>query len=58
MKAAWAAGSYDQIVQAIQPISHHLASTAEVGEGDRVLDVATGTGVRPITAGRAGSATW
>lgn len=49
-KAVWAAGSYDDIASFIPPVAHHLVQQAGVREGERVLDVATGTGVTAITA--------
>ena len=49
-KATWSAGSYDDIASFIPPVSNHLVDSAQVQAGERVLDVATGTGVTAITA--------
>ena len=37
------------------PVAAHVVKFAQIGPGDRVLDVATGTGVVAITAARAGA---
>lgn len=54
-KATWATGSYDSVATYLAPMSAHLVRAAGIRAGERVLDVATGTGVTAITAARAGA---
>ena len=54
-KATWASGSYGEIANLLPPMSAHLVRAASVRPGERVLDVACGTGITAITAHRAGA---
>jgi SAM-dependent methyltransferase len=54
-KATWALGSYGEIANLLPPMSAHLIRAASVHPGERVLDVACGTGITTITANRAGA---
>lgn len=54
-RAVWAKGSYGEIARHLVEMSARLVRAARVGPGDRVLDVATGTGITAITARRTGA---
>ncbi len=54
-KTTWAKGSYGVIARSLLPTGAHLVRAARVAAGDRVLDVACGTGVAAITARLAGA---
>lgn len=54
-KATWALGSYGEIANLLPPMSAHVIRAASVRPGERVLDVACGTGITTITAHRAGA---
>lgn len=43
-KTTWGAGEYALMAQALEPVSAQLVDAAQVSAGDRVIDVATGTG--------------
>ena len=53
-RAMWTAGDYPAIAQRIEPASATVVSSVGVGEGDRVLDVATGTGNAALVAAALG----
>lgn len=46
----WALGSYNEFAIFILPVSAHLVKLCNISSGDRVLDVACGTGNTAITA--------
>ena len=52
---AWSLGSYSEIALFFLPVSAHLVKLCNVSSGDRVFDVACGTGNTAITARRNGS---
>lgn len=54
-KATWATGTYQDVAVHLAPMSAELVRAAGVRKGERVLDVACGTGVTAITARRAGA---
>ena len=54
-KTTWASGSYGEIANLLPPMSAHLIRAASVRPGEHVLDVACGTGIKTITAHRAGA---
>lgn len=54
-KATWATGSYHDVASFLPPMSANLVRAVKVRSGDKLLDVATGTGVTAITARRAGA---
>lgn len=51
---AWSRGSYDAVSRHLVPMAARLVAAAGVEAGDRVLDVACGTGNAAITAARRG----
>ena len=51
----WSIGSYSSIAPDFLPMAAHLVRAADVEAGDRVLDVACGTGNVAITAARRGA---
>lgn len=53
-RATWSAGDYDAVAQGIWPVGERIVSRAGVGHGDRVLDVAAGTGNAALRAAIAG----
>ena len=55
-RATWSAGDYDAVAEGIWPVGQRVISGAGVGTGDRVLDVAAGTGNAAIRAALAGGA--
>lgn len=55
MKAMWALGDYPLFATRFQPIADDLVQAAGIGPGERVLDVATGTGNVAMAAAREGA---
>lgn len=53
-RATWSAGDYDAIVDHIWSVGGDLVERMGIGDGDRVLDVACGTGNAAIPAAVAG----
>jgi ubiquinone/menaquinone biosynthesis C-methylase UbiE len=49
-RKTWAAGDYDQIARGILPVADHVVRSARVRAGERVLDVACGTGNTALAA--------
>src|SRR5262245_7265346 len=55
-RAMWASGDYPKMVETfLLPLGPRLVEAAGIGAGDRVLDVATGTGNAAIPAARRGA---
>ena len=54
-RAMWASGDYPTIAQIVVPVSEHLVRACGVGPGQRVLDVASGTGSSAIPAAQTGA---
>ncbi|MDQ3741873.1 MAG: methyltransferase domain-containing protein [Actinomycetota bacterium] len=54
-RAMWASGDYPTIAEIVAPVSEHMVRAAGVREGQRVLDVASGTGSSAIPAARTGA---
>ena len=55
-RATWASGDYDQIARGILPVADHVVRAARIRAGERVLDVACGTGNTTLAARARGAA--
>ena len=51
----WGAGRYERTASELEPASEHVVSLAMIAAGERVLDLATGTGNAALLAARAGA---
>ncbi len=51
----WGAGTYERVAARLAPVQDQLVNLLEVGDGDRVLDLATGTGEVAFRAARRGA---
>src|SRR5215207_4497453 len=51
-RQTWASGDYHVIASIIVPVSERLCDTVDLRAGERVLDVATGSGNTAIAAAR------
>jgi SAM-dependent methyltransferase len=51
----WGAGEYERTARELEPAAHHVVALAEIRPGERVLDLACGTGNAAIEAARAGA---
>jgi ubiquinone/menaquinone biosynthesis C-methylase UbiE len=49
-RATWASGDYDQIAQGIQSVADHVVRSGRIRPGERVLDIACGTGNTALMA--------
>jgi ubiquinone/menaquinone biosynthesis C-methylase UbiE len=49
-RKTWASGDYDQIARGIRAVADHVVRTARLRAGERVLDVACGTGNTALAA--------
>ncbi|MCI0733829.1 MAG: methyltransferase domain-containing protein [Methylococcaceae bacterium] len=49
-RATWAAGDYDRIAQGILAVADHVVRSGRIRAGDRLLDVACGTGNTALVA--------
>jgi ubiquinone/menaquinone biosynthesis C-methylase UbiE len=49
-RAAWASGDYDRIAEGIRAVADHVVRSARIRAGERVLDVACGTGITALMA--------
>ena len=54
-RAMWASGDYPFIAELVAPVSEHMVRAAGVAAGQRVLDVAAGTGSSAIPAAATGA---
>lgn len=51
----WGIGRYEATASELEPAAEHVVSLAELQPGERVLDLATGTGNAALLAARAGA---
>ena len=51
----WDIGHYEQMAVELEPVAEHLVSLAHVQRGERVVDLATGTGNAALLAAGAGA---
>jgi SAM-dependent methyltransferase len=51
----WGAGEYERTARELEPAAHHVVALAGIARGERVLDLACGTGNAAIEAARAGA---
>jgi SAM-dependent methyltransferase len=51
----WGAGEYEVTASELKPVSEHVVALASPSRGDRVLDIACGTGNAALLAARAGA---
>lgn len=49
-RATWASGDYDQIARGIQAVADHVVRSGRIRVGERVLDIACGTGNTALMA--------
>ncbi len=56
MSEIWASGTYERFAARLTPVMDQLVEALRVSPGERVLDLATGTGEVAIRAARAGGA--
>jgi ubiquinone/menaquinone biosynthesis C-methylase UbiE len=49
-RAMWASGDYDRIARGIQAVADHVVRSARIRAGERVLDIACGTGNTALMA--------
>ena len=54
-RAIWSSGNYDAVAKGIGEVGRAVVAAVGIREGERVLDVATGTGNAAIPAARAGA---
>jgi ubiquinone/menaquinone biosynthesis C-methylase UbiE len=50
----WGKGTYERLAARLAPVQDQLVELLEIGEGERVLDLATGTGEVALRAARSG----
>jgi SAM-dependent methyltransferase len=51
----WGAGTYERFAARLAPVQDQLIDLLQIGVGDRVLDLATGTGEVAVRAARSGA---
>lgn len=51
----WSLGRYEKTAAELEPVAEHVVALAALQPGERVLDVATGTGNAALAAARAGA---
>ena len=56
MSEVWSAGTYERLAARLAPVQDELVQHLQLQPGDRVLDLATGTGETALRAARLGAA--
>ena len=56
MSEVWSVGTYERFAARLAPVQDQLVNLLQIGSGDRVLDLATGTGEVALRAARNGAA--
>src|SRR5918992_3405739 len=57
MSLDWSVGQYERIATELEPVAERVVALAALREGERVLDLACGTGNAALVAARAGGVT-
>jgi ubiquinone/menaquinone biosynthesis C-methylase UbiE len=55
MSEVWSAGTYERLAARLAPVADQLVNLLQVKPGDRVLDLASGTGEVAVRAAKAGA---
>jgi SAM-dependent methyltransferase len=55
MSEVWSAGTYERFAARLAPVQDQLVNLLRIGAGDRVLDLATGTGEVAVRAAQRGA---
>ena len=55
MSEVWSAGTYERLAARFAPVQDQLVEALRIGSGDRVLDLATGTGEVAVRAAARGA---
>ena len=55
MSEVWSAGTYERFAARLAPVQDQLVNLLRIGSGDRVLDLATGTGEVAVRAAQRGA---
>src|SRR5829696_3419103 len=51
----WGIGHYERTAKELEPVAEHAVGVADPAQGERVLDLATGTGNAALIAARSGA---
>ena len=55
MSEVWSAGTYERLAARFRPVQDQLVERLAIRSGERVLDLATGTGEVALRAARLGA---
>src|SRR5882672_7969266 len=53
-REVWSTGTYERLAARFAPVQDQVVNLLKIGKGDRVLDLATGTGEVAVRAARSG----
>src|SRR6187551_1766429 len=51
----WGLGRYESVAVQLEPVAAHVVAVADIQHGERVLDIAAGTGNAALIAARIGA---